>query len=153
SPVKPGLLWAGSDDGRLHVSRNGGTTWTDLSTRIPDLPPERCIPCIECSPHAEGTAFVAIDRHRNDDRRPYLFKTTDHGETWTPLANNLPESGHVHVVRVDPRNPALLYAGTEFGLFVSPDGGKVWQRVRNGLPTVAVQDLVVHPRDRELVIA
>jgi hypothetical protein len=153
SPVKPGLLWAGSDDGRLHMSRNGGTSWIDLSTKIPDLPQERMISRIECSHRVEGTAYIAIDRHRNDDRRPYLFKTTDHGETWTALASNLPEVGHVHVVCEDPRNPSLVYAGTEFGLFVSLDGGKAWQRIGNGLPTVAVHDLVVHPRDRELVIA
>jgi hypothetical protein len=96
---------------------------------------------------------VAVDRHRNDDRAPYVFVTTKYGADWNSLAGNLPANGPVRVIRADPRNPALLYVGTEFGLFLSLDAGGHWHRVRNGFPTVAVHDLVVHPRDRELVIA
>ena len=101
---------------------------------------------------AEGTAYLSIDRHRNDYRAPYVFKTTDYGETWQSLVNNLPPAGPVHVIRADARNRNLLYVGTEFGLFLSLDGGASWQRQTHGLPTVPVHDVVVHPRDRELVI-
>lgn len=153
SPLRRGLLYAGSDDGRVHVTRSGGAVWTDVSARLPGVPADRCITRIECSRGAEGTAYLALSRHRHDDRAPYLFRTTDHGATWQPLRGNLPPGGPIHVVREDPRNPELLYVGTEFGLFLSLDGGATWHRHRAGLPTVPVHDLVVHPRDRELVIA
>jgi len=153
SPLRPGVLYGGTDDGRVHVSRNGGADWTERSDKLADVPPERWITRIECSHFAEGTAYLALDRHRNDDRAPYLFKTTDFGATWQSIGEELPHGGPVHVIREDPRNPDLLFAGTEFGLFVSLDGGQHWRRLRHGLPTVAVHDLVIHPRDRELVVA
>jgi hypothetical protein len=146
------VLYAGSDDGRVHVSRDGGSSWRDVSAAFPGIPPERWITCIEASHFDAGTAYLTLDRHRNEDRAPYVFRTQDHGATWKPLANNLPASGPIHVVREDPRNRDLLYVGTEFGLFVSLDRGGSWLQVHNGLPTVAVHDLVVHPRERELVI-
>jgi photosystem II stability/assembly factor-like uncharacterized protein len=153
SPLKAGLLYAGTDDGRVHVSHNGGAEWTDVSAKVPDVPAERWVTRIECSPFAEGTAYLSLDRHRNDDRAPYLFKTEDYGATWKSITANLPPGGPVHVVRADPVNRNLLYVGTEYGLFVSLDGGTAWQPFRKGLPTVEVHDLAVHPRDRELVIA
>lgn len=153
SPRRPGLLWAGSDDGRIHVSRDGGVKWTDVSDKIPGLPPERWITRIVCSPHADGTAWVTIDRHRNDDRAPYIFRTTDFGATWNSLAGNLPPGGPIHVMRADAQNRDLLFAGTEYGLFTSIDGGQKWHKLGNNPPTVPVHDLVIHPRDRELVIA
>jgi photosystem II stability/assembly factor-like uncharacterized protein len=149
SPLQPGLLWAGTDDGKIHVTRDGGKHWTDLSGRIP-LPPERWISRIEASRLSEGTAYVSIDRHRNDDRAPYLFKTSDYGATWKALGG-LPAGGPVHVVREDARRPELLYVGTEFGLFLSCDGGRTWHK-QGHLPTVPVHDLFVHPRERELII-
>jgi photosystem II stability/assembly factor-like uncharacterized protein len=152
SPLKPGLLWAGTDDGRLHVTRDGGKSWTELTKNVPGVPAAFCVSRIECSHFAEGTAYVAIDRHRYDDRRPYLFKTTDFGAAWTPLAKELPEEGPVYVVRESSRNKELLFVGTEFGLFATLDGGRHWQQLRAGLPTVAVHDLIIHPRERELVI-
>jgi photosystem II stability/assembly factor-like uncharacterized protein len=150
SPLKEGLLFAGTDDGMVHVSQNGGQTWIDLSDNIP-IPPRRWITRLECSPFDEGTAYLSIDRHRNDDRTPYVFKTSDYGATWKSLAKNLPPGGPVHAIKADPRNRNLLYVGTEFGLFVSLDCGGTWHK-HPGLPTVPVHDLVVHPRDRELVI-
>jgi photosystem II stability/assembly factor-like uncharacterized protein len=150
SPLKVGLLYAGSDNGKVHVSQDSGVNWTDLSDNIP-LPPRRWITRVECSPFDEATAYLSIDRHRNDDRAPYVFKTTDYGETWKSLVNNLPAGGPVHVIKADPRNRNLLYVGTEFGLFISLDAGHSWHK-HPGLPTVPVHDLVVHPRDRELVI-
>jgi hypothetical protein len=151
SPRRRGLLYAGSDDGRLHVSPNGGETWIEYSARIPKLTEDRWISRIECSHHADDTAYLAIDRHRHDDLRPYLFKTTDQGASWTSSTGNLPQEGPVYVVRESSRNKDLLFAGTEQGLFVSANGGRQWQRLR-GLPTVPVHDLVIHPRDRDLVI-
>ncbi len=151
SPLRAGVLWVGTDDGRVHLSRNGGRDWADLSANVPGVARERHVSRVMASSFAEGTAYLALDRHRNDDRRPYLFRTTDYGATWKPLANDLPEDGSIYVVRESSRNPDLLLAGTEFGLFVSLDGGVHWQKYP-GLPTVAVHDLVIHPRDRELVI-
>ncbi|HJT77736.1 MAG TPA: hypothetical protein VJ739_11090, partial [Gemmataceae bacterium] len=153
SPRRAGLLWTGSDDGRVCVSLNGGGKWLDVSQRLPGVPAERWVTRLECSHFAEGTAYLALDRHRQDDRAPYLFRTDDYGSTWRRLTDGLPAEGPVHVVREDPRVRNLLFVGTEFGLFVSLDAGASWRRLGAGLPTVAVYDLVIHPRDRELVIA
>jgi photosystem II stability/assembly factor-like uncharacterized protein len=153
SPLRPGLLYAGSDDGRVSVSRDGGATWADVGARLPGVPAERWVSCVECSPFAEGGAYLALDRHRQDDRAPYLFRTDDFGLTWRALSAGLPPEGPVYVVRADARRRGLLFAGTEFGLFFSPDDGATWQPLRHGLPTVPVHDLVIHPRERELVIA
>lgn len=153
SPRKPGLLYAGSDDGRVHVSRDGGASWTDVSSKIPGPPGDRTISRIEASRFSENLAYLAVDRHRSDDRAPYLFRTADAGATWESITGDLPHDASVYVVREDLRNPELLFAGTETGLFISLDAGRHWQRVRGGFPTVAVHDLVIHPRERELVIA
>jgi photosystem II stability/assembly factor-like uncharacterized protein len=153
SPRKAGLLYTGSDDGRVHVSNDDGEHWKEVATDLPGgVPPARWITHLECSPHATGTVWLAIDRHRQDDRAPYLFRSDDTGATWKSLSANLPAEGPVHVVRADPRNPDLLYVGTEFGLFVSLDAGATWQPLGAGLPPVPVHDLVLHPRDRELVV-
>jgi hypothetical protein len=150
SPLKPGLLFAGSDDGRVHVSLDAGKTWQDLTDKLP-LPRERWITRVECSHFYPGCVYLSAVRYRNNDRSPYVFKSSDYGASWQSLADNLPPGHPVHVIREDPRNKDLLYAGTEFGLFISGDGGATWHK-QTQLPTVAVQDLLVHPRDRELVI-
>jgi photosystem II stability/assembly factor-like uncharacterized protein len=154
SPHKKGLLFAGSDDGRVHRTRDGGKTWDDLSDKIPKVAKARWINRLVCSPHGKeaATVFVAIDRHREDDYAPYLFRSDDEGETWTSIAGDLPKDGPIHVLRVDPRNEKLLYVGNEYGLYFSWDAGKTWQKEPH-LPTVPVHDLAVHPRDRELAIA
>ncbi len=152
SPLRPGVLWVGTDDGRVRLSRNGGRDWSDLSDNVPGVARERHVSRVIASHFAEGTAYLALDRHRNDDRRPYLYRTSDYGATWKSLAADLPAEGPVYVVRESSRNADLLLAGTEFGLFVSLDAGAHWRKY-TGLPTVAVHDLVIHPRDRELVIA
>jgi photosystem II stability/assembly factor-like uncharacterized protein len=151
SPRKRGVIWTGSDDGRIMLTKDFGATWTDVSV-IPGIPKERCISRVEPSHHADGTCYVSLTRYRNDDRKPYIFKTTDYGKTWENITNNLPESGSVHVVIESSRNKQLLFCGTEFALFASQDGGATWQRMKGGMPTVPVHDLVIHPRDRDLVV-
>jgi photosystem II stability/assembly factor-like uncharacterized protein len=152
SPKKAGLIYVGSDDGRVHVTADGGTNWTDVSDKIPGVPKARWITRVECSHHEEGTAYLTIGRHRNDDFKPYVYKTTDHGATWTSIANNLPADGPVHVIRESSKNPNLLFVGTEYAVFVSLDAGKVWHRFKAGLPKTPMHDLVIHPRERDLVI-
>lgn len=159
SPKKAGLLYVGTDDGKVWMTRNGGDDWTDLSDNVPtplgdgkEGGQDRWITRVECSPHDEAIVYLSIDRHRNDDVKPYLFKSTNYGQTWTSIVGNLPGDGPIHVIRTDPRNPDLLYVGTEYGLYVSLDGGGSWHKQRH-LPPVPVHDLAVHPRDRELVIA
>jgi photosystem II stability/assembly factor-like uncharacterized protein len=153
SPLKPGVLYAGTDDGRLHVTRDDGKTWTELTNKIHGLPKDGWFTRVECSTFAEGAAYVSVDRHRNNDVTPYVYKTTDFGATWESVAANLPRRGPVHVVRASSRNPRLLFAGTEFGLYATLDGGKRWQHLKNGIPpALLIHDLVIHPRDRDLVI-
>src|SRR5581483_4043837 len=151
SPLRPGLLYVGTDDGRVHITPDGGRQWIELTVNVPGLPADGWVTRLECSPFAEGVVYLAVDRHRRDDRMPYLFRSDDSGRTWVALAGALPPDGPVHVVRADPVNRQLLYAGTEYGLFLSLDGGVRWEREPH-LPTVPVHDLVVHPRDGELVI-
>lgn len=151
SPLRQGVLYAGSDDGRVHVTRDDGKTWVDVSANVPG-PAARWITRIECSSHEPGTAWLSLVRHRQGDRGPYLFQTDDYGTKWRSIVGNLPTEGPVHVVRGDARNASLLYAGTEFGLFVSLDSGGTWQAVRS-VPSCPVHDLVVQPRERELVVA
>jgi photosystem II stability/assembly factor-like uncharacterized protein len=160
SPLRPGILWVGTDDGKIHVNRDGNH-WTDLSNSLPNIPGERWITRFEASAFEEGSAFLAIDRHRQDDRRPLLFKTTDFGYSWRPINGNLPAEGYVHVLRQSTRNRNVLFAGTEFGLFLSLDAGQNWHRLRLGqeekpgdrLLTCPVHDLLIHPRERDLIIA
>jgi photosystem II stability/assembly factor-like uncharacterized protein len=152
SPIKAGVIYVGSDDGRVHVTRDGGKNWTDLTGNVPGLPKDFWVSRVECSYHAEGTAYLAVNRYRNDDRRPYVFITTNYGQTWLPIVGNLPEGGSVHVIRESSRNKDLLFVGTEFALFATLDGGGTWHRLKGGLPTAAMHDVVIHPRDRELVI-
>jgi photosystem II stability/assembly factor-like uncharacterized protein len=151
SPLRPGLIYVGTDDGKVWRTSDDGKGWLDLSTTIPELPQNRWITRVECSRFDEGTVYLSIDRHRNDDLAPYLCRSTDCGKSWTSLAAGLPEEGPVHVIREDPVNKDLLYTGTEFGLFVSIDAGKTWHKQAT-LPTVPVHDLTVHPRDSELII-
>jgi photosystem II stability/assembly factor-like uncharacterized protein len=153
SPMEDHVLYAGTDDGKLWVCKDWKKkVWTDLSATLPNLLRSSWITRLETSRFDRGTVYLSIDRHRNDDRMPYLFRSTNHGWTWTSIAGNLPDDGHIHVIREDPVNKELLYVGTEFGLFFSLDAGNNWHKQKH-LPTVPVHDLVIHPRERELVIA
>jgi hypothetical protein len=151
----PGIVWAGTDDGNLQVSRDAGATFTEVGKAMPGLPPNHqyWISRIDASHFDTGTAYVSVDGHRSDDLKPYLFATRDFGRTWESIAGNLPAWGNIQVVREDPKNKDLLYVGTEFGLYVSLDGGKQWQRFMNNLPTARVDDILVHPRDNDLIVA
>ncbi len=152
SPVKPGVIWAGTDDGNVQVTQDGGKTWKNVAANIKSLPANSWIAAIEASRFDAGTAYVAVDRHREDDYAPHAFMTTDFGATWKAIKGNLPAKGYVHVVREDPKAKNLLYAGTELGVFASWDGGARWVSIRNNLPPVAVNDLAIHPRDNDLIV-
>jgi hypothetical protein len=147
SPVEAGVFWAGSDDGLVHLSRDGGETWDNVTP--PDLPEWSRVSVIEPSPRDAGTAYVAVDRHRLDDFAPYLYRTTDFGETWTKIVDGIPVDDFARVIREDPNRPGLLYAGTETGVYVSFDSGEHWQRLQLNMPVVPVHDLVV--KDQDLV--
>ncbi len=151
SPLLPGLLWAGTDDGNVWVTRDNGKAWTQVDDKIPGEP-GYWVSRVAASNVDPGTAYVSFTGFRNDDFRPYLYKTTDYGATWTSLAAGLPE-GPVNVVREDPRNPSLLFVGTDFGVFASIDGGKAWTKMTAGLPTQPVHDLKIHPREADLIVA
>jgi photosystem II stability/assembly factor-like uncharacterized protein len=155
SPVLPGVVWAGTDDGNLQVSQDGGVNFTEVGKNLPGLPPnhQQWISRIDASHFDAGTAYVAVDGHRSDDLKPYVFVTHDFGKSFQSIANNLPASGNVQVIREDPKNKDLLYAGTEFGLFISLDCGKSWKTFMNNYPTVRTDDIFVHPRDGDLIIA
>lgn len=152
SPLKAGLLWAGTDDGKLWRSDDDGEHWTDLTAQLPAASRGQWLSRIEASPHDAQTAFLALDAHRSGDFAPRAWRTTDGGRTWQDIASDLPKDGPVKVVRQDLVNPALLYVGTEFGLFVSLDSGAHWLKLGE-LPTVAVDDLLVHPREADLIVA
>ena len=150
SPLIPGVLWAGTDDGNVWVTRDNGKAWTKVNDKIPGTP-GYWVSRVAASPSDPATAYVSFTGFRNDDFRPFLYKTTDYGATWTSLAAGLAE-GPVNVVREDPKNPALLFAGTDFGVQVSFDGGKAWAKM-TGLPTQPVHDLKVHSREADLIVA
>jgi hypothetical protein len=145
SPLAKGKLWAGSDDGLVHLTVDGGGHWTDVTPKA--IPAWSSIDMIEPSPHEASRAYLAVDRHKLDDIAPYAWKTTDDGRTWTSIAAGLPVGAVVHAVREDPVRAGLLYAGTELGVFVSFDDGGSWQRLGQGLPAAAVHDITVKGDD------
>lgn len=149
SPVQKDLIWAGTDDGLIQLTRDGGKTWANVTPQ--QLPEWSMVSLIEPSPHEPGTAYAAVERHRLDDYRPYIYRTRDFGKTWALLSNGLGEAAYVHAVRVDPKRKGLLYAGTETGIYVSSDDGAHWQSLQLNLPTTPVYDLVVH--DDDLAVA
>jgi photosystem II stability/assembly factor-like uncharacterized protein len=149
SPRKPGLIYAGTDDGRLHVTMNDGKRWSDLTA---SLRSRKWISRVVPSQHSEGTIYVAQRGREDDDFTPYLYKSADYGGTFTSIVDNIP-AGSVNVVREDPTDPNTLFVGTDFGVFVSVDGGRHWQVLGGNLPSVQVSDLQYQPRDRIIVIS
>ncbi len=153
SPARSGVIWAGTDDGNLQVTTDGGKNWSNVIRNVPGVPMSSPVSHVEPSRTNANVAYVSFDRHMLDDFRPYLFKTSDGGRGWTNITGNLPENAHVWVVREDPKNSNLLYAGTELGLYVSYTGGLNWISLGlKNLPKVAVHDLVVHPRENDLIL-
>ena len=148
SPKQKGMLWAGTDDGLVQVTTDDGQHWANVSPKAPEW---STIDLIEPSPHDANTAYVAIDRHKLDDLKPYIFKTTDGGKTWSAITTGIPEGANVHAVREDPKRRGLLFAGTELGAFVSFDDGAHWQPLQLNLPVSPIHDLVV--KDDDLVVA
>jgi photosystem II stability/assembly factor-like uncharacterized protein len=153
SPRRAGTIWIGTDDGNLQLTTDGGKTWANLTKNVPGLAPNSPVSHVEPSRTDAETAYVSFDRHMLDDFRPYIFRTTDGGRTFRNITGNLPAKAHVWVVREDPKNPRLLYAGTELGLYASYTGGGEWFFLGlKNLPHVAVHDIVVHPRENDLVL-
>jgi photosystem II stability/assembly factor-like uncharacterized protein len=154
SPVTADVLWVGTDDGNLQVTRDGGKTWKNVAGRVPGLPRGTYVTRVVASKYAEGEAFATFDGHRTDDYNVYLFQTSDYGETWKAIRNGIPDSaGTVHVVREHPKSRNLLFAGTEFGLWVSWDHGSNWTALKNNFPTVPVDDIEIQADENDLVLA
>ncbi|HEY9421754.1 MAG TPA: hypothetical protein VIW92_10090, partial [Thermoanaerobaculia bacterium] len=151
SPLQEGVLWVGTDDGRLHVTRDGGKTWASLEKNVPGVPANTWIPHITPSRHDPASAFVVFDNHRRSDFAPYVYRTDDWGRTWKSLVTK-DLRGYAHKLEQDPVKKDLLFLGTELGLWFSLDGGGRWMKWTHGVPTVPVMDLVIHPRDHDLVI-
>jgi photosystem II stability/assembly factor-like uncharacterized protein len=155
SPRNASTIWVGTDDGNLQLTRDGGKTWTNVISNVTGLPPASWVSWVEAGRFEDGVAYVAFDRHTFGDLAPYVYRTADYGRTWTRIID--PDKGvrgYAHVIREDLVNPGLLFAGTELGLWISVDGGARWAQYKGGdFPNVAVRDLVVHPRENDLVIA
>ena len=155
SPKNPSLIWAGTDDGNVQVTRDGGKTWKSVVSNIKGLPKNAWVTSIDAGHFSEGTAYATFDAHTFGDMRPYVYRTNDYGQTWTQIVAPVSNvRGYAHVVKEDLVNQDLLFVGTEFGLWVSLDGGRQWAQYTGGeFPNVAVRDLAIHPRDKDLVIA
>jgi photosystem II stability/assembly factor-like uncharacterized protein len=153
SPLTPNVLWAGTDDGNLQVTRDAGKSWKNVASRVPGVPKGTYVSRVVASKYAEGAAYASFDGHRSDDYKIYIFLTTDYGENWKAIHGGIPESaGSAHVVREHPRNPNLLFAGTEFGLWMSWDRGANWTAFKNNFPTVPVDDIEIQTRENDLVL-
>lgn len=153
SPRKAGIFWTGSDDGLIHISQDDGKTWKNVSPPHSLLPEWSLISMIDASSEDEGTCFVAANRYKHGDMKPYLLKTIDFGKTWQRIDKGLPNTAYCRVVRQDPLYPNLLYAGTEKGIFISLDKGNTWQSLQLNLPLTPIHDLQIHAKEKDLVIA
>jgi len=145
SPVQKDLLWAGTDDGLIHLTRDGGKNWSNVTPK--GMPEWSLVSLIEASPHDAGTAYAAIDCHKLDDLKPYIYKTSDFGKTWTKITTGIPDGAYAHAVREDPGRKGLLYAATETGVYVSFDDGAHWQTLRLNLPQSPIHDLIIKNDD------
>lgn len=153
SPLEKGVYWAGSDDGRLHISKDAGKNWENISLPTTVLGDFALMSLVHASDHAKGKAYLAANRYMSGDRKPYAFKTTDYGKTWTSIVNGLPADEYVRVVREDPFKPGLLYMGTERGVFVSFNDGESWSKLQLNLPISPIRDLQIQKQEMDLVVA
>lgn len=152
SPLKAGVIWAGTDDGNVQVTEDYGGKWTNVAPNIPDFPKFGYVSRVHASPHSAGRCYVTVDNHRMNDFKTYVYMTDDYGKTWTKLNGNLPAEEPAHLVRDGLRNPDLLFLGTDHGLWVSFDRGKNWARFKSNFPTTPVHDFAIQPREQDLVI-
>src|SRR6202035_3647249 len=152
STKNPQVIWVGTDDGNLQVTRDGGKSWTNVAGNVPGLPKGTWVSCVEAGRYDEATAFATFDGHQTGDMKTYVYKTADGGRSWKALQTPAIE-GYAHVIRQDLVDPDLLFVGTESGLFLSVDGGGRWARFTGNFPRVAVLDLAIHPRESDLLIA
>jgi hypothetical protein len=151
SPKKEGMIYVGTDDGLVHVTENGGEAWRKVD-QFPGVPERTYVSRLFTSQHDDLTVYASFDNHKNADFAPYLLKSPDAGKNWTPIVGNLPSNGPVLAIAEDHEDPNLLFVGTEFGLFVTRDGGKKWIRLKGGLPTIAVRDLAIQKQANDLVV-
>jgi photosystem II stability/assembly factor-like uncharacterized protein len=152
SPLKENLIYIGTDDGLIQVTENAGESWTKYES-FPGVPENTYVSDILSSKFNENVVFASFDNRKRDDFKPYVFKSTDKGATWTSIAGSLPENGTVHTIQQDHINPELLFVGTEFGIFFTVDGGKIWTQLKSGIPTNAVRDIAIQERENDLVLA
>ena len=146
------MIWVGTDDGNVQITRDNGATWTNVRDRVPGLPAETWIGNIEASPTDAGTAYMAVDNHRLDDFTPHLYETRDYGQSWRDISAGLPQDDYVKVVRQHPANPNLLFVGMERGIFASWDRGDTWVDIRGNLPRVSVRGVKIQRQYNDLVI-
>ncbi|NRB51618.1 MAG: hypothetical protein HRU41_28355 [Saprospiraceae bacterium] len=152
SNISPDIIWAGTDDGNIQVTTNGGQNWTNVRKNISNVPSGMWVSRVEASHFDPGTAYVTFDGHRSDNNQIWVFKTTNYGRDWTDISSNLPKQEVARVIREDLRNPNLLFLGTETGVFYSINGGAEWTKLKLNLPTVSVLDLKIHPRENDLIV-
>lgn len=151
SPINENLLIVGSDDGLIHITTDGGGSWKTIDN-LPGAPARSYVNSVLTSNHDENVMYAAFNHHKYGDFKPYLFKTTDKGQSWTKISNNLPERGSVYTIAEDHKDPNLVFVGTEFGVFFSPNGGAEWKQLKSGVPTIAVRDLAIQEREDDLVL-
>jgi uncharacterized membrane protein YgcG len=153
SPKQAGVLYTGADDGSVFMSKDGGKNWTNINARFPNMPKNAYVSGLVASAHDPNTVYVAFDNHMNDDYNNYAFVSVDGGQNFRSISEGIPKGQVVMTFAEDPKNPAVLYAGTEFGLYVSPDRGGSWTRVKSGLPTVPIHEIQFHPRENDMILA
>ena len=151
TPIDTTLIWVGTDDGNVQVTRNNGDSWENVKNNIDGIPEKIWVSRVEASKHSKGRAYVSFDNHRFDDNKPYVFITEDYGKTWSNISSNLPQDYSVYVIKEDYVDENLLFVGTEKSVYFSNDRGTTWEKLGSNLPTVAIHDLVIHPRDGDLV--
>ena len=151
TPIDTTIIWAGTDDGNVQVTKNNGENWKNVKLNIKKIPKKIWVSRVEASKHAKGRTYVTFDNHRFDDNSPYVYVTENYGETWKNITSNLPKDYSVYVIKEDPINPNLLFVGTEESVYFSYDRGLSWEKLGSQLPTVAIHDLVIHPRDGDLI--
>ena len=152
TPIDTLSIWVGTDDGNVQVTRNNGASWDNVKKNIRGIPDKIWVSRVEASKHAKGRAYVSFDNHRFDDNKPYVFVTEDYGKSWNNISSNLPIDYSVYVIKEDPIDKNLLFVGTEKSVYFSTNRGLSWEKLGSNLPTVAIHDLVIHPRDGDLVV-